>query len=97
MGSTMTTTDLDKLDWTMDYLGGAAQLLMGMDHTEPGFEYVLEKIRQDIEYIVDPVRQLISERYRAGGAGCDGNCERAPARRNRRRTKRKRQVVIGCA
>ena len=53
---------LDRLDWTMDFLGGAAQLLMGIDHNEEGFEYVIEKLRQDLVFINDPVRQLISER-----------------------------------
>jgi hypothetical protein len=52
-------TDLDKLDWTVEMLDGAAQLLSRMDPSTPGFEYVLDKIRQDIEYIIDPVRELI--------------------------------------
>jgi hypothetical protein len=58
----MTTADLDKLDWTVTMLAAAVQLLDTMDRTEPGFEYVLEKIRQDLDYIIDPVQELISER-----------------------------------
>jgi hypothetical protein len=43
-------------------LEGAAQLLATMERTAPGFEYVLEKLRQDLEYLIDPVLELIDDR-----------------------------------
>jgi hypothetical protein len=59
-----TAIDLDRLYRTVDYLGAAVLLLERMDRSESGFEYILEKLREDIAFIVDPVCELIDRQRR---------------------------------
>jgi hypothetical protein len=61
---TTTTIDLERLCRTVDFLGAAAVLLERMDRNESGFEYILEKVREDIAFIVDPVCELIDRQRR---------------------------------